>query len=75
MQTQSYQLKNQSLSKENKKKNFELSKIRIKIEHTFEKIKIFRIFKYPYRDNLKGFAKRMKLALGIYNTGLKLTKI
>ncbi|WP_425288756.1 transposase [Spiroplasma endosymbiont of Acasis viretata] len=44
-----------------------LSKIRIKIEHVFAKLKRFKILTLKYRNKIRRFALRFNLIAGIYN--------
>ena len=55
------------LTKEEKQRNRELSKIRIRIEHVNSYIKRFRILSSRYRNKRKKFALRATLICGIYN--------
>ncbi len=57
--------KNESLTKEEKKENKELSSKRIIIENINAKIKVFKITKYPYRNRRKRFGLRMNLICAI----------
>lgn len=59
--------KNESLTKEEKKENKELSSKRIIIENINAKIKVFKITKYPYRNRRKRFGLRMNLICAIIN--------
>jgi len=63
--------KNGELTKEQKRENTALSKIRIKIEHINRRIKRFRIFSTRYRNRRKRFALRMSLLCGIHNWELQ----
>ncbi|WP_342255079.1 transposase family protein [Spiroplasma endosymbiont of Zeiraphera isertana] len=47
--------------------NKTLSKIRIKIEHVFAKLKRFKILSLKYRNKIRRFALRFNLIAGIYN--------
>ncbi|WP_425289782.1 transposase [Spiroplasma endosymbiont of Zeiraphera isertana] len=47
-----------------------LSKIRIKIEHVFAKLKRFKILSLKYRNKIRRFALRFNLIAGIYNLEL-----
>ncbi|WP_425289794.1 transposase [Spiroplasma endosymbiont of Zeiraphera isertana] len=44
-----------------------MSKIRIKIEHVFAKLKRFKILSLKYRNKIRRFALRFNLITGIYN--------
>jgi IS5 family transposase len=59
--------KKHHLTKEQKKRNREISKARIVIEHINAVIKVFKIFAYPYRNHLKRFGSRMSLVCAIIN--------
>ncbi len=50
-----------------KEYNKTLSKIRIKIEHVFAKLKRFKILTLKYRNKIRRFALRFNLIAGIYN--------
>lgn len=50
-----------------KEYNKTLSKIRIKIEHVFSKLKRFKILTLKYRNKIRRFALRFNLIAGIYN--------
>ena len=60
------------MSKKDKKKNKELSSERIIIEHTNQKLKVFKILSERYRNRRKRFALRFNLIAGFYNYELKL---
>ncbi len=55
------------LTKEEKRKNRELNRQRIVIEHVNRKIKIFKILSEKYRNKRKRFGLRFNLIAGIYN--------
>ncbi len=59
--------KKRKLTKEEKRKNRELSRQRIVIEHINRKLKIFRILSEKYRNKRKRFGLRFNLIAGIYN--------
>ena len=63
--------KNRKLTKEEKRKNRELNRQRIVIEHVNRKLKIFRILSEKYRNKRKRFGLRFNLIAGIYNYELK----
>ncbi len=60
------------LTKEQKKYNRELNRLRIVIEHVNRRLKIFKILSYPYRNRHKRFGLRSNLIAGIYNYELAL---
>lgn len=64
--------RNGNLSKEDKKKNRELSSERIVIEHVNQKLKVFKILSERYRNRRKRFKLRFNLIAGFYNYELKL---
>ena len=55
------------LTKEQKKYNRELNRLRIGIEHINRRLKIFKILSYPYRNRNRRFGLRSNLIAGIYN--------
>jgi len=55
------------LSKKEKKMNKKLSKIRVAVEHTIGKIKVFRIMSERYRNRRRHHGLRMALICGMYN--------
>lgn len=55
------------LSKNQKKSNRELNRIRVVIEHVNRRLKIFKILSYRYRNRHKRFGLRINLIAGIYN--------
>ncbi len=59
--------KGQELTKEQKKSNRELNRIRIVIEHVNRRLKIFKILSYRYRNRHRRFGLRINLIAGIYN--------
>ncbi len=59
--------KKRKLTKEEKRKNRELNRQRILIEHINRKLKIFRILSEKYRNKRKRFGLRFNLIAGIYN--------
>ncbi len=59
--------KNRKLTKEEKKRNRELNRQRIVIEHINRKLKIFKILSETYRNKRKRFGLRFNLIAGIYN--------
>ncbi len=60
------------LTKEQKKYNRELNRLRIVIEHVNRRLKIFKILSYPYRNHHKRFGLRSNLIAGVYNYELAL---
>ncbi|AFM04256.1 hypothetical protein Fleli_1858 [Bernardetia litoralis DSM 6794] len=58
--------KGKKLSTEQKKGNKELGTVRITVEHTFAKMKRFKIFYYPYRNRRKRFALKFNLFAAIH---------
>lgn len=63
--------KKHPLTIKEKQYNQELSKIRIKIEHSFAKIKTFKIFSTRYRNHKKRLNLRVNLIAGICNFELE----
>ena len=63
--------KKRPLTKKEKKKNLQLSRTRVKIEHVIGKIKIFKIMAERYRNRRKYHDLRMRLICGMYNFGLR----
>ncbi|BAQ63342.1 IS5 family transposase [Geminocystis sp. NIES-3709] len=59
--------KKRKLTQEEKRKNRELNRQRIVIEHVNRKLKIFRILSEKYRNKRKRFGLRFNLIAGIYN--------
>ena len=59
--------KNQSLTKEQKLFNKELSSKRILVENVIRSVKIFKIVADKYRNRRKRFGLRFSLISGIYN--------
>lgn len=59
--------KNHELTEEEKNYNKELSKKRIKIEHTNRELKIFRIMKETYRNHMNRYDTKVLIMCGIYN--------
>lgn len=55
------------LTKEQKKYNRELNRLRIAVEHVNRRLKIFKILSYPYRNRHRRFGLRSNLIAGIYN--------
>ena len=57
--------------KEEKKENRELSKQRIRVEHIFRKLKIFRILREKYRNKRKRFCLRFNLIAACCNLAIR----
>jgi transposase len=55
------------LSKEERQFNRQLAQVRITVEHTFRKLKIFRILAERYRNRRKRFGLRFNLIAGLLN--------
>ena len=64
--------KGKKLTKEQKKYNRQLNRLRITVEHINRRLKIFKILSYPYRNRGKRFGLRANLIAGIYNYELAL---
>lgn len=64
--------KKKKLTKEQKKSNRELNRLRITVEHVNRRLKIFKILSYPYRNRHRRFGLRSNLIAGIYNYELAL---
>ncbi len=60
------------LTKEQKKYNRELNRLRIVVEHVNRRLKIFKILSYRYRNRHRRFGLRSNLIAGIYNYELAL---
>ena len=63
------------LTREDKKSNQELAKIRVVSEHINRKLKVFKILSDRYRNRRKRFGLRFNLIAGLYNYELRLLKI
>ena len=63
--------KNNPLTDKEKKRNLNLSKSRVIVEHVIGRIKVFRIMAERYRNRRRKHSQRMKLICGIYNFELK----
>lgn len=59
--------KNKPLTKDDKKRNRELSSARVVNEHVIGMIKRFKIVADKYRNRRKRFGLRFNLIAGIYN--------
>lgn len=55
------------LTKDQKKSNRQLNRLRVAIEHINRRLKIFKILSYPYRNRQRRFGLRANLIAGIYN--------
>ena len=62
--------KKKPLTKEDKKKNRQLSSSRVAIENIIREVKIFRIIAERYRNRRKRFCLRFNLIAAIYNQNL-----
>ena len=60
------------LTKDQKKFNRELNRLRIAVEHVNRRLKIFKILSYPYRNRHRRFGLRSNLIAGIYDAKLVL---
>jgi len=60
-------LKGKKLDSEEKEYNTALSRLRVKVEHIFGDIKVFRIIKETYRNNLAYYNQIFKTIAGIVN--------
>jgi len=59
--------KGKKLTKEQKKSNRELNRLRIVVEHVNRRLKIFKILSDRYRNRHRRFGLRSNLIAGIYN--------
>jgi hypothetical protein len=57
----------QKLSSAEKQHNRALAKLRVRVEHTIRRFKIFRIFSGRYRNRRKRFGLRLNLIAGLLN--------
>ncbi|MBN3950109.1 MAG: IS5 family transposase [Nostoc sp. NMS7] len=64
--------KNKKLTKEQKKYNRELNRLRITVEHVNRRLKIFKILSDKYRNRHRRFGLRSNLIAGLYNHELAL---
>jgi hypothetical protein len=64
--------KKRPLSKEQKKKNWVLSKSRVLVENIIGKLKVFRILAERYRNRRKRFGLRINLIAAICNLQLNI---
>jgi hypothetical protein len=61
-----------SLTKKEKQRNRSLARQRIVIEHSFRKLKVFRILSESYRNRRTRFSLRFNLITALYNRELNL---
>lgn len=66
--------KGSKLTREAKKSNRELARVRVIGEHVHRKIKVFKILSERYRNRRKRFTLRFNLIAGLYNYELHLPK-
>ena len=59
--------KNRKLDKEEREYNAGLSCLRVKVENTLCKIKVFRILSDRYRNKRKGYSLKFNIIAGIVN--------
>lgn len=59
--------KKKKLTKDQKKYNRELNRLRIAVEHVNRRLKIFKILSLPYRNRHRRFGLRSNLIAGVYN--------
>lgn len=59
--------KGKPLTKEQKRENRELARLRISVENVIRHLKIFRIVAERYRNRRRRFALRFNLIAGLYN--------
>lgn len=59
--------KKKKLTKEEKKHNRSLAKVRVKVEHVIRRCKIFRITKETYRGKHKNYGKTWNIVAGLVN--------
>lgn len=59
--------KGKKLTKEEKKYNRQLNRLRITVEHINRRLKIFKILSYPYRNRGNRFGLRANLIAGLHN--------
>ena len=62
--------RNGVLTEEQKRFNSMTSKVRIKIEHVFRRIKCFKIFAHRYRNKQRKHLLRFSLVSGLLNSDL-----
>ena len=59
--------KTHPLTQEEKEYNRGLSRVRVVVEHTFSKLKNFKILSYPYRNKRKRYNLKFNIIAGIVN--------
>jgi len=59
--------KHHPLTEEQKQSNKALASFRVRVEHVIRSLKIWRIFKGPYRNRRKRLHLRLSLIAAIYN--------
>ena len=59
--------RNQKLPQSEKQHNRALAKLRVRVEHTIRRFKIFRIFSGRYRNRRQRFGLRFNLIAGLLN--------
>jgi len=59
--------KNNTIDAEDKAYNTALSRLRIRVEHTFAQLKIFKILSDRYRNKLKRYGVKFNIVTGIVN--------
>lgn len=59
--------RNKPLPKEEKQHNRALARLRVRVEHTIRRFKIFRIFSGRYRNRRRRFGLRLSLIAGLLN--------
>lgn len=62
--------KHHPLSDEQKQENNGLASFRIRVEHVIRCLKVWRIFKGPYRNRRKRLNLRLSLVAALFNTEL-----
>ena len=58
------------MTDEQRAQNRRLSQIRLKVEHLFCRLKVFKILSYKYRNHRKRFALRFNLIAALVNRDL-----
>lgn len=66
--------RHRSLSQQERQFNRQLAQVRITVEHTIRKLKVFRILSERYRDRRKRFGLRFNLIAGLLNYELARSK-
>ncbi|MBW4440972.1 MAG: transposase [Plectolyngbya sp. WJT66-NPBG17] len=62
--------KRRKLSKQERQYNQQLAQVRITVEHTIRKLKVFRILSERYRNRSRRFGLRFNLIAGLLNDEL-----